>query len=229
MKEKGKFIVIEGTDGSGKATQLGFLQQRLEQEGRRVEAADFPQYYDTFFGRTVGRFLKGEFGGLDEVDPHLASLTFAGDRWQAKEKIERWLSQGIIVVTNRYATSNMAHQTAKLPEEKREKFLRWLEELEYEVYKIPREDLVVFLHVPVKIGQQLVNDKGERGYIGGEKRDIQEADLAHLKGAESMYLLLAKRNENWVQIECCDEKGNLLSREKIHELIYLALQERNII
>ena len=132
----------------------------------------------------MGRFLAGEFGGLEEIDPHLASLTYAGDRWQAKEKMEGWQDQGIIVLANRYASSNMAHQTARFPEERREGFLCWLKELEYEVYQIPREDLVVFLHVPVEIGQDLVDQKGERGYMGGQKRDILEADLAHLQEAE---------------------------------------------
>lgn len=229
MKERGKFVVIDGTDGSGKATQLELLKTKLEKEGRRVETADFPQYYETFFGRTVGRYLAGEFGELDEIDPHLASLIFAGDRWQAKDKIEKWLSEGIIVISNRYTSANMAHQTARVPEEKREEFLRWLEELEYETYRIPREDLVIFLHVPVEMGQTLVDKKGDREYVGGQKRDIQEADLEHLKEAERMYLLLAERNENWLQIECCDEKNNLMSREEIHELVYMALQERKII
>jgi dTMP kinase len=226
---KGKFIVIEGTDGSGKATQLGLLKARLEKEGCKVETADFPQYYDTFFGKLVGRYLKGDFGGLDQVDPHLASLTYAGDRWQAKEKINRWLEQGFTVLANRYTGANMGFQTGKLPEEQWDEFLAWLDELEYQTYGIPWEDVVVFLHVPVEIGQQLVDKKGHRDYVGGSRRDIHEKDLSYQKKVEKVYLYLVKKYPHWLYIECCDKQGNLMSPETIHELIYDSLRKRGII
>jgi dTMP kinase len=230
MKErKGKLIVIDGTDGSGKKTQLDLLRARLEKEGRQVETLDFPQYEETFFGRMVGRFLAGEFGGINEVSPYLAGLPYSGDRWQASPRMKELLEKGIILLCNRYTPANDAHQTAKLPPEMREEYLRFSEELEYKVYGIPREDAVVFLHVPAEIGQMLVDEKGDRRYVGGQKRDIHEADIDHLKEAERMYLLLAEKNEHWAQIDCCDEEGNLLPREEIHQLVYLALQEKEII
>jgi len=229
MKERGKFIVIDGTDGSGKKTQLDLLKVRLEEDEYQVEALDFPQYKETFFGRLVGRFLAGEFGGIKEVSPYLASLPYSGDRWQASPKIRELISKGIILLSNRYKSSNDAHQAAKLPPEMREEFLQFSEELEYKVFGIPREDAVIFLHVPAEVGQMLVDEKGEREYVGGKKRDIHEADIEHLKEAEKMYLLLAQRNEHWIQIDCCDEEGSLLPREEIHELVYLALRERGTI
>lgn len=227
MKKRGKFIVLEGTDGSGKATQLKLLISHLKKKKHRVEPIDFPQYYTTFFGKLVGRFLKGDFGGVNEVSPYLASLTYAGDRLQAKEKIEEWLSQGKTVVSNRYAGSNMGHQTAKLPKEEQLKFLRFLEKLEYETFGIPREDVVIFLYMPPKIGQLLVDKKSARGYVGGKNRDIHEADLSHLEKASEVYLWLVKRYSYWVKIDCFEK--DLLTSKEIHEKILRVLKRKKII
>jgi dTMP kinase len=229
MKEReGKLVVIEGSDGSGKTTQLDLLKAHLEKEGYRVAGLDFPQYEETFFGKMVGRFLAGEFGSINEVNPYLAGLPYSGDRWQASSRMKELLGEGFILLANRYKPSNDAHQAAKLPPEKREDYFLFSEELEYEVFKIPREDAVVFLRVPAEIGQRKVDEKTKRAYLKGKKRDIHEADINHLREAEKMYLLLAQRNKHWIQIDCCDKKGNLLPPEEIHELIYLALQERGL-
>ena len=224
---KGKFIVLEGTDGSGKTTQLKLLVASLKANGYQVEEADFPQYYTSFFGKLVGRFLKGEFGGNDEVSPYLASLTYAGDRFEAKERIEKWLAQGKLVVANRYTGSNMGHQTAKLPRKEQVKFLRFLEKLEYEVFGIPKEDLVIFLYMPVVIGQLLIDNKGNRSYIGGQGRDIHEADLDHLKKSSEVYLRLVRRYPYWVRINCFAD--DLLTPQEIHEKVLEVLKKRKII
>ncbi len=227
--KKGKFIVFEGTDGCGKATQVGLLKERLIKEGYRVEVVDFPQYYETFFGKLVGQYLAGDFGDLNQVDPHLASLTYAGDRWQAKDRINKWLSAGKIVLANRYTGANMGFQTAKLPKKKRDEFLAWLDELEYGIYGIPREEVVVFLHVPSKISQRLVDKKGDRKYIGGSRRDIHERNLEYQKEVEKVYFTLVEKYRHWLAIECCDKKGNLMLPEKIHQLVYNSLRKRKIL
>lgn len=226
---RGQFIVLEGTDGSGKATQLKLLVSWLKKQGYQVEQADFPQYYTSFFGKLVGRFLKGEFGGIDKVNPYLASLPYAGDRFEVKERINQWLFQGKIVISNRYCGSNMAHQTVQLPGEEQARFLRFLEKMEYEVFGIPREDLTIFLYVPVELGQRLVDKKGKRGYVGGKGRDIYEANLDHLRKVSDMYLRLVRRYPSWVRVNCCDRKGNLQTPEKIHQKILKALGRRRII
>lgn len=226
---KERFIVIEGTDGSGKTVQLELLKERLTSEGKIVKTVDFPQYSETFFGKMVGRFLKGDFGGLDQVDPHLAALVYAGDRWQAKEKISRWLAEGTLVLANRYTGANMAFQTARMPEEKRDEFLNWLEELEYHIYQIPREDIVIFLHVPVEISQQLLEKKGHRDYLGGQKKDINESNIEYQREVERVYFKLIKKYPHWVLVECCDKEGQLMPPEKIHELVYNVLLERGIL
>lgn len=225
-QRRGKLVVIDGVDGSGKATQTKLLVTYLKKRKPPVKAMDFPRYYSSFHGRIVGRFLNGEFGKINEVSPYLASLAYALDRAAAREEMENWLTQGGLIVANRYTTSNMAHQTAKLEKSKREEFLAWLDELEYKVHKIPREDLVIYLYVPWKIGLELTKKKRKRGYVKG--LDIAEQDIEHRKAAEAMYLWLAKNRKNWVKIDCCRD-GKIRSRKEIHQEILKVLKEKKII
>lgn len=226
---RGKLIVIDGTDGSGKETQSKLLVEYLRKKGKKVKYIDFPRYYSSFHGEMVGRYLKGEFGGLREVNPYLASLFYALDRFTAKEQIEHWLKQGNIIVANRYTSSNMAFQTVRVAKSERSSFLNWLIEMEYKVHKIPKEDLVVFLHVPAEIGQKLVGKKRETGYRGAKKRDIHEANLKLLKKAEKMYLYLTKKFKYWERINCISKEGKLHSIEKIHMEIVKVLGKKEII
>lgn len=216
-KRKGKLIVVDGGDGSGKSTQAQLLVKYLKDKGFKVKYYDFPRYYSSFHGRLVGRFLAGEFGSLDSVSPYLASLAYALDRTSVKEEMEDWLDKGGIIVCNRYVTSNMAHQSAKLSEEKREEFIKWIDELEYRQHKMPRPDLVIYLYVPWQIGLRLTAKKADvRGYVKGF--DIAEKDLKHRQEAEKMYLYLAKAQKNWVKIDCVKE-GKILPIDKIHKRI----------
>lgn len=162
---RGKLIVLDGGDGSGKTTQTELLVQYLSVKGVRVKSFDFPRYYSSFHGKVAGRFLAGEFGNVNQVSPYLASLAYALDRASAKDEMDRWLSTGGVIVSNRYATSNMAHQGARLPEKERKEFLDWIDELEYKVHKIPREDIVIYLHVPWKVGMELTKKKREYEHI----------------------------------------------------------------
>lgn len=227
-KRKGKLIVIDGGDGSGKATQSELLAAFLKKNGFRVKYMDFPRYYSSFHGRVVGRFLSGEFGGLDAVSPYLAALAYALDRAGAKEEMDSWLTHGGIILSNRYATSSMAHQAAKLPEAKRKEFIEWLDEMEYKVHKIPREDIVVYLYVPWKIGYELTQKKEARKYANGGM-DIAEKDMRHRQESEAMYLKLAKERKNWVKIDCVDKDGKLLPKDVIHRQIIDALLQRKLI
>jgi len=225
---KGKLIVLEGGDGSGKATQSQLLVEELKNRGHRVKYMDFPRYYRSFHGKVVGRFLNGEFGTLDTVNPYLASLAYALDRASAKGEMDEWLEHGGTLVCNRYATSSMAHQAAKLPDTKKQEFIDWLDEMEYKVHKIPREDIVIYLFVPWKIGYELTLKKDARTYVNG-KTDIAEKDLTHRKLTETMYLTLAKQRKNWIVIKCVDQKGALRSKDDIHKEIVETLLTRHII
>jgi len=228
MKTKqGKFIVIEGTDGSGKATQLKLLVDRLQKEKVKVATADFPQY-DNFSGAFVAKYLRGEYGTAEEVGPYRGSIFYAVDRYDKSFDIKKWLGEGKTVVSNRYVSANMGHQTGKIKgRANQDKFLAWLDNLEYKIFNIPRPDVTVFLYMPPAVGQKLVDSKGARAYTKGKKRDIHEADLNHLKKASEAYLYVAKKY-HWITIGCA--KGSEpLSREEIHEKIVEALRKKKII
>lgn len=225
--KKGKILVIEGGDGSGKATQSKLLINYLEQNSIPSAYLDFPNY-SSFYGKLVAKFLRGEFGDLDSVSPYLASLTFALDRLSAKDTIEDHLKAGKIVVMNRYTTSNMAHQGSKFADEtKRREFLKWLEELEYETNKIPREDVVIYLYVPWQEGSRLTKLKEDRTYLNGKKEDIQEASEIHRKDTESIYKMLAEK-KSWSTISCI-KNDTMKSKEQIHEEIIAVLKKHLII
>ena len=201
MPARGKFIVFEGIDGSGKRTQMEMLARALASRGVEFVQMSFPRY-DGFFGKMVGQFLNGEFGPLDAVDPHFSALLYAGDRLESKPEIEEALAAGKIVLADRYIGSNLAHQGARVREKRRHGFLKWLKQLEYDVYGLPREDLVIYLRVPAAEARRLVGQKAAREYTK-RRRDLQETSLAHLRTASSLYDELA-RQSNWIRIECAE-------------------------
>ncbi len=203
MAARGKLIAIEGIDGSGKRTQVELLSNALRAQGHSVYSTGFPQY-DSWFGKMVGQFLNGELGPLESVDPHFTALLYAGDRFEAKPKLEAALNNGQIVLADRYIASNLAHQAARVAPEKRAAFVEWIEHLEYRIYGLPREDLVLYLRVPPVEAQKLVALKSARSYTSAQK-DLQEASLRHLEDAAQMYDSLSKR-PNWNTIECFDAK-----------------------
>jgi dTMP kinase len=224
MAARGKFIVIEGIDGSGKRTQIDLLVRALEAKGVAVSSIGFPNYQG-FFGKLVAQFLNGEFGALEAVDPHFSALLYAGDRLQAAPGIRRDLEGGRLLLADRYIGSNLAHQGARVPAKTRSEFLAWLKRLEYEVYALPLEDLVIYLRVKADEAHRLVGEKGKRDYTG-LRRDLLEADLAHLAAAAEVYDQLAQQS-NWVTIECQEPAVNVLrSPESIHEEILRAVESR---
>jgi dTMP kinase len=215
--KKGKFIVIEGTDGSGKGTQVALLLDSLKNKKIPVEMADFPQY-ENFSGAFVAKYLRGEYGTANEVGPYRASVFYALDRYDKSFDIKKWLADGKTVISNRYVSANMGHQTGKIKGKKdRDKFLNWLEKFEYGMFDIPKPDMTILLYMPPEMGQKLVGQKAKRDYTKGKKRDIHEADLNHLKNASEAYLYVAKKY-GWKIINCV-EKGVILSREDIHQKI----------
>lgn len=220
---KGRLIVICGTDGSGKATQTELLIQKIKQNGYEVEKTDFPQY-DEFSSVFVQKYLNGEFGTADEVGPYRGSIFYAIDRYVASKKMYQWLEQGKIIISNRYVSANQGHQGGKIQnKEERERYLNWLYNLEFNIFKIPKPNINVFLYVPAEIGQQLVDKKGHRDYIG-DKRDIHEDDINHLKNAEESYLYMANKDPTWIQINCV-ENNQLLSKEIIAEKVWKEVEK----
>jgi len=221
MTKRGKLIAIEGIDGSGKNTQVRLLHHELTSRGYSVYATGFPQY-ESWFGKMVGQFLNGELGPLDKVDPHFSALLYAGDRFEAKSRIVTSLDRGAIVLADRYVASNLAHQTARVPAEKRAGFLSWIEHLEYAIYDLPREDLVLYLRVPPQEAQSLVKKKSSRSYTDST-HDILESSIRHLEDATDMYDLLSKQSP-WATIQCFDAtRGAMRMPEEISKDILSAV------
>lgn len=227
-KNKGFFIVVDGSDGAGKKTQSDIMIDRLKKKGYEVAYYDFPQYGETLFGDMVGRYLDGEFGGVNEVNPYLTSILYAGDRFQASEAMKKDLAAGKIVICNRYVQSNMGFQTAKIKDLKeKKKFLLWLEKLEYEIFKIPKPDLVIYLYLPYKVSQEFVCKKDARSYTK-KKQDIHEENADFLQAVEKEYLSLAKDNQEWVMIDCVLD-NRVLSIEEVAEKIAIEkIVEQNL-
>ncbi|MFQ5620604.1 MAG: dTMP kinase [Candidatus Nanoarchaeia archaeon] len=214
---KGKFIVICGTDGSGKGTQVKLLAERLQNEGHKVKVTDFPRYGEPS-AKLVEEYLNGKYGSADEVGPKVASIFYACDRYAASFEMKKWLEEGCIVLSNRYTSANKGHQMGKIEStEEKNEFLQWLDDLEYGLFGIPKEDLNVLLYVPADVGQKLVDKKDARSYTE-KKRDIHEANLDHLKKAAEAYKYVANK-EGWTIIECAPN-NQLMTIEQIHENLY---------
>lgn len=230
MTTRGKLIVIEGIDSSGKTTQLEILKSYFTEEKIPYKTVDFPQYETSFYGKMIARFLRGEFGSLEHVSPYIISVVYAQDRGSAKEQMYKWLDEGYHVISNRYATSSMAHQTGRLPMRERNKFVAWLEDLEYNQTGIPREDIVLYLDVPYQIAQKLMrNDNRMQSYRKGAKKDMVEKNVEYLKHSSETYTWLAKKFPHWVRIKSTDKNDVILSREEIHGEIKKILAKKGII
>ncbi len=213
MTAPGKLIAVEGIDGSGKRTQVELLTLSLKARGHSVYSTGFPQY-DSWFGKMVGQFLNGDLGPLESVDPHFTSLLYAGDRFEAKPRLEAALNNGQIVLVDRYIGSNLAHQTARVPPAKRSEFLGWIKHLEYGIYGLPREDLILYLRVPPQEAQRLVERKSARSYTSARK-DLLEASLRHLEDAAERYDSLS-RSVPWATVQCFDAAASAIrEREEI--------------
>lgn len=225
----GSFIVLEGTDSSGKKTQLDLLAKRLSKEGYQVKTLDFPRYQGNAFGKLAGRFLNGEFGKLDEISPYLAVLPYMIDQYLGGQEIKKWVDQGKLVVTNRYFTSNV-HQIAKFPKgEKREAFRRWLWPAGWKEFGIYKPDLIIVLLVPPSIARELTYQKGQRAYLQEKLLDIAEASQDHQSASYEDYKHTAGQEKDWLTIDCLDRDGKLKPPRAIHQEIWSVLADRKIV
>lgn len=214
----GKLIAIEGIDGSGKKTQLSLLEKHFESRGFNFDSISFPQYNGSLHASIIARYLNGEFGDVYGINPYLSSLLYAGDRFEARTRLISGLRRGKIILVDRYVGSNLAHQSAKLPLEQREQFIIWLKSIEYGVYKLPKENLVFYLDIPISVAQQQINLKVPREYTN-LNMDIHEREPNYLKEVARQYQWLATHEANWTVINCLGEDGSLRKPKEICELI----------
>ena len=215
----GKLFVIDGTDGSGKQTQIKALKERLEKEGIEFKSVSFPNY-ESESSALVKIYLNGELSeNPKEISPYIASTFYAADRYITfKKEYEEYYKNGGIILADRYTTSNMVHQAGKIKDDKeREKFLNWLWDFEFNLYGLPIPTEVFFLNMPTEYAIKLMENRKNK-ITHEEKKDIHERNPEHMKDAYIEACKLSKKY-NWKEIKCVkDEK--IRSIEDIHEEIY---------
>lgn len=207
---RGRLIVIDGTDGSGKHTQTMLLIERLRAGGQKAETVSFPSYGQKSAG-PIEEYLAGNYSGITAEQ---ASRLYAIDRFAKKSKLEAWLAEGVNIVTDRYVAANMGHQGGKISDPAaRENFFRWCDDEEYGFWGIPRPDLTVILHVPSEIAQKRAAQRD------GAKTDIHQADLNHLRNAEAVYVQMAQVVPGITLVECGEDPP-----ERIAEKVWQTVQ-----
>jgi dTMP kinase len=208
-------IVIEGLDGSGKSSQVKNLKKYLEENNIKYKYIHFPQLETNIFGDMIAKFLRGEFGSIDQVDPYLVALLYAEDRNFSKEQINQWLTEGYVVLLDRYVNSNVAFQCAKSNE--KDKLREWILNLEYIHFGIPKPDIEIFLDVPsnfIKRNLEKNREGEDRDYLKG-KDDIHEASLDFQAQVREEYLKVFEQDEKLVKIECANAKGNMAEKDEV--------------
>lgn len=227
-----KLFVIEGVDGAGKSTQIKLLNDFFTKKGYSCEYMHFPRTNTPYFGELIARFLRGEFGSLDNVDPYLVAMLYAGDRKDASELISDWLEKGRIVLLDRYTYSNIAYQCAKLKVRSDQvKLMNWILDLEFRHFAIPQPDLNIFLDVPsafTEINLSKTRMGNDRDYLNGNK-DIHEESMTFQKNVRNVYLEVSKRDNRLAVIDCSSSRGEMLNPSEIFELIIKVFKERKLI
>ena len=212
------FIVLEGVDGSGKSTQIANLQRLFAEQGIPTEYLHFPRFDAPYFGDLIARFLRGELGSVEQVDPYIVAMLYAGDRRDAAEMIRGWIAEGRVVICDRYVYSNIGYQCAKVAEkEERERLREWILSLEYDYFKIPRPDASLFLDVPFAFTERkLLQEQREgddRAYLHG-KKDIHEQSMDLQRQVRQVYIDTAQYDEAMHVVDCSHE-GEMASPEEI--------------
>ena len=216
------FIVLEGLDGAGKSTQIKRLRQLLADRGIESEYVHFPRFDSPVFGELIARFLRGELGSVESVDPYIVALLFAGDRADMAPQIRSWQSEGKVVIVDRYVYSNIGYQCAKISDSAERQTLReWILRTEFEEFNIPRPDLSLFLDVPFAFTERKLTEQREgddRSYLQGGK-DIHEASLDLQRRVREVYLESAAASGDLKVVNCSADDGSMATPEQIFERI----------
>jgi len=219
----GKLIIIEGGDGSGKATQTALLKERLEGEGYSVKAVSFPNY-NSPVAAPIKMYLAGEFGKeASDVNPFVASSFYAIDRFASfRQEWQVFYEAGGIILADRYTTSNMVHQMVKYENPKeRTDFLDWLEDFEFVKFGLPKPDAVCLLDVPLAVSEALMKDRQYK--TGGMTGDIHEKNHTYLQAVHDAYDELVARYD-WYRVACTQD-GKMRAMDDIHEEIYVSIKK----
>ena len=216
------FIVLEGLDGAGKSTQIAKLRDMFRARGVESEYLHFPRFDAPVYGELIARFLRGDLGSVESVNPYLVALLYAGDRAAAAATIRGWLSDGKVVIVDRYVYSNIGYQCAKLPRGEARNMLKdWILHTEYEEFAIPRPDLSLFLDVPFAFTEKKLSETREgddRAYLQGGK-DIHEASLDLQRSVREVYIDSSLQGDDIKVVDCSTAEGAMASPEEIFERI----------
>ncbi len=215
----GKLFVIDGTDGSGKQTQFKKLQERLSKEGIKYKTVSFPNY-DSPSSSLVKMYLSGEFGqNAKEISPYIASTFYAADRYATFQKgLKEYYNNGGIILADRYTTGNMVHQAGKIKDIKeREKFLNWLWDFEFNLYKLPIPTKAFFLNMPPEYALKLIQHR-ENKFTHEQTKDIHEKDKNHIIDSYNAACSLVDKY-NWYEVKCV-KNNKLRTVDDIHEEIF---------
>lgn len=227
-----KLFVIEGLDGAGKSTQIKLLRDFFVKQGYNCEYLHFPRTESPYFGELIARFLRGEFGTINEVDPYLVAMLYAGDRKDASQQIRDWMEKGNIVILDRYTYSNIAYQCAKLDDtEKQTALMNWILKLEFEHFAIPKPDLNIFLDVPFSFTHSKLTTQrsgNDRNYLNGGF-DIHESSLSFQKKVRDMYLHVSGKDKRLTVVNCNNKDGGMLFPEEIFERIIEIIRKSNLL
>ncbi len=217
----GKLIVLEGTDGSGKATQTARLLERLESEGISCRTVEFPRYGEES-SALIRMYLGGAFGDKpSDVNAYAAATFFAVDRYAAfKQDWGEFYRDGGLVLADRYTTSNAVHQGSKLPPEQRREYFQWLFDFEYRLMGLPAPDLVIYLDVPVEQTEENMHRREAETHTAA---DIHEKDQEYLRQCR-LAAMDAADQFGWKRIPCT-RNGAMRSVEEIHNDVYAAAKE----
>jgi len=219
-------IVIEGIDGSGKDTQSRLIANFLDSVDIDNVIYSFPAYGETEASVMISSYLNGKFGKLDDISVEFATMLYSLDRFEKSADIKQSLAEGKVVIADRYVSSNFAHQAAKLDNDKKDEFIKWVKDLEFNRLQIPQPDKIFLLDIPPHIASDLILMKAKRTYTD-DKKDIHEKDLSYQTKVYNEYLRIAKL-DNWDIINCLDDNGGLLDADKIFAKISLELSKLNL-
>ncbi|HEY0948448.1 MAG TPA: thymidylate kinase [Candidatus Paceibacterota bacterium] len=218
-KKAGLLIAFEGIDGAGKATQAALLKAALGERNVSCDEADFPRYESNLGGKLLKECLSGKRGDFVNLDPMLASLPYAIDRFESAGRIHTALADGKVFIADRYVGSNQIHQGGKFEkEEERVAYLAWLDQLEHELLKNPRPDVVIYLKAPVEVSLALLAKKraAKNTHLEEGELDQVEQDRQYLDRSHAMAQWLASREPNWHVIDCVDSSGKMRPEQEIH-------------
>lgn len=212
------FIVLEGLDGAGKSTQIKQLRALLQSRGIESEYVHFPRFEAPVYGELIARFLRGELGSVESVDPYIVALLFAGDRADMAPQIRKWEAEGKVVIVDRYVYSNIGYQCAKIADaEGQQQLKQWILDTEYGYYNIPRPDLSIFLDVPFSFTAKSLTEQrtgDDRAYLNGQS-DIHESSLDLQQQVRRVYLEAAKTDACLKVVDCSNSEGGMDSPEGI--------------